>query len=248
MTGSSTSQSGNLEKRLNEMDELGGRFQQLGDIAAKELANTPLDENEYAIIQAPLGPVEKRFLSGQIPGTSHNIPPVPVVSLVPGSGGRFLRVGIGNLDRIYVVVPLEGRMQIAQGGVFSYYEFPKTSNEELTDRLWRQLLTSAEPDLPDWSAIYLLPGGYPVDHTAFRIGYVYLITRLGRNLRLLEAPSGQMDIVRKLQSGELVKIIDGPVLVDGQNWWKFLAEIDSDTPTEGWALENQDWYQLVWGR
>jgi hypothetical protein len=46
------------------------------------------------------------------------MPPVPVVAAVAGAEDKILQVGVGPVDRIYVLVSIEGRVEIAQGGVF----------------------------------------------------------------------------------------------------------------------------------
>ena len=48
-----------------------------------------------------------------------------------------MEAAVGYLNRIYVVVPLGDKLQIAQGGVFTYYEFLQPRNDRLTDEAWR---------------------------------------------------------------------------------------------------------------
>ena len=67
-----------------------------------------------------------------------------------------LEEGVGRVDEIYVVVPAvadDGTiyLQVAKGGVFSYYEFPWPADDRLTDDKWREMLDSGEaPDRPVW--------------------------------------------------------------------------------------------------
>ena len=62
---------------------------------------------------------------------------VPLVAAVSGAQDSVLEAATGYVDRIYVVVPLEGGLEVAQGGVFSYYEFIQPRDQRLTDDEWR---------------------------------------------------------------------------------------------------------------
>jgi hypothetical protein len=72
-----------------------------------------------------------------------------------------LEVGVGRINPIYVVVPVvaeDGRvsLQLAKGGVFSYYEFTWPANDRLTDEKWRAMLDSGTaPPLPAWTASFV---------------------------------------------------------------------------------------------
>jgi hypothetical protein len=56
---------------------------------------------------------------------------------------------------IYVVVPVDGELVIAKGGVFSYYEFPWPAADRLTDEKWRGMLDNGQaPALPEWTASF----------------------------------------------------------------------------------------------
>ncbi|MEI8132398.1 MAG: DUF3160 domain-containing protein, partial [Leptolinea sp.] len=103
----------------NGMGQLGKVFDQLGDIAVKELQGQSLTVKDYDLIQSPLGPLEEQVDFGKKTGQEMEMPPVPVVAAVSGAGNEVLQVGVGKVDRIYVVVPIDGRLAIAQGGVFS---------------------------------------------------------------------------------------------------------------------------------
>jgi len=238
---------------ITGMEQLGDDFQRLGDIAAKQLAGEPLDEEDLATIQNCLGPVECKVLYMQKMnefgvGPEQEMPPVPVVAAVAGAEQEVLQVGVGGVDRIYVVVPSEAGLDIAQGGVFSYYEFTQPRSNRLTDEQWRERLAAAPPSGPGWVTKFRLNGGDPVDHLAFRVGDVYLITEEGKNLNLREGPSTSEMIIAKLQPGEYVEIIDGPVSADGYTWWRLNLLTGSNTVDEGWAVEDQEWYERAWGQ
>ena len=63
-----------------------------------------------------------------------------------------LEVGTGYVDQILVLVPDDqGGFAVAEGGVYSYYEFTQPVSDRLTDEAWRSMLTSGEaPSRPAW--------------------------------------------------------------------------------------------------
>ena len=68
-----------------------------------------------------------------------------------------LEEGVGRIDELYAVVPIvdaDGSiyLEVAKGGVFSYYEFPWPAQDRLTDELWRQMLDEGDaPERPSWN-------------------------------------------------------------------------------------------------
>ena len=83
---------------------------------------------------------------------------------------------------------------------------------------------------------------------AFRIGDIYILTQAGGNLNLRQEPSRSAPVIRKLVDGEYLEIVGGPVQVDGFTWWKFLVDMNSENPVEGWAVENSAWFERAWGQ
>jgi hypothetical protein len=222
---------------------LGERFERLGDIAAKELAGLPLDEEDNAMITGCLGTVECMNTHTGYNQPTGEMPQVPLVAAVSGAGEDVLEVGVGSVDRIYVVVPLENQWEVAQGGIFSYYEFSQPRGERLTDEAWRQALAGGQVALPSWAANFVLPGGQPNETLFFRLGDVYIVTRAGDDLNVRDEPSLSGEVLTQAQTGTYLEIVDGPVVADGYTWWKFLVhDWSNPAPIEGWAVENPEWY------
>jgi Tol biopolymer transport system component len=73
----------------------------------------------------------------------------------------------------------------------------------------------------------------------FNIGDSYIITLKGANLNLRDLPSLSGEILKKLQPGDEIILVDGPQNSDGYTWWKVRLVTDS---TEGWVVEVKDWY------
>jgi len=243
----------NLVSLLQGMRVLGARYQQLGDIAAKELDGTPLVESDYQLIQAPLGLAEERVWQSRKPtqmGATHplDMPPVPVISAVEGTGDRISEVGVGLVDRIYAVVPLDGKFYIAQGGIYSYYELSWPRVEQLNDGDWRRLIRYSEVDTPVWEQNFRLSDGTPVNVLAFRVGDVYQVLSAGSGLNVRQSPTRNAKVVQQLQARDYVKIVDGPVHAEGFTWWKFNLISSTDQVVEGWAVENPEWFTRAWGQ
>ncbi len=64
---------------------------------------------------------------------------------------QVLEEGVGYPLPIYVVVNVGGVSYIAQGAVFSYYEFKHPLSDRLTDEAWQEMLKDGtNPHLPSW--------------------------------------------------------------------------------------------------
>jgi len=168
--------------------------------------------------------------------------PIPVVAAVSGFENQIMEVGVGLLNRIYVAIPINSEIFIAQGGVLSYYEFIQPREDRLTDEAWREKLQQDPPNRPAWATNFIIPGGQVKDVLAFRVGDVYLITDEGGDppLNLRAEPSRNAEVVTTMVTGTYFEIIDGPQLVGNETWWKVRVFDDGN---EGWVLENQIWYR-----
>lgn len=234
-----------MEGYIAGMGSLGKRLEKLGDIAVKELADEPITDEENNLITECLGMIE--CLNKDTPYSMANseMPKVPVIAAVSGADNNVLEVGVGNVDRIYAVVPLEGKWEIAQGGVFSYYEFEQPRNQRLTDDEWREKLAKGDVELPAWASNFVLPGGEPTRALFFRIGDIYIVTEDGGNVNFREEPSFSGTVLRTLHTDDYLTILDGPVQADDYTWWKYeiLYSQSSGEPTIGWVVEDRDWFE-----
>lgn len=68
-----------------------------------------------------------------------------------------LQIGTGKINYIYVVVTGDdGRLQLARGAVYSFYEFTNDINNRLTDEQWREMITNGQiPPRPDWASEFM---------------------------------------------------------------------------------------------
>ena len=222
------------------LSRLGENLQAFGDIAEKELKRESLSENDYYRIQSCLE-FKECLDYGSFSPDSMKPDPIPVIAAVSGYENEVLEAGVGNLNRIYVAVPFGGKLQIAQGGVFTYYEFRQSRNERLTDEAWREMLQDNPPTAQSWYDNFVISGGNVKDVLAFRVGDIYILTEEGANppLNLRAEPSKSAEVVDQLGLDVYLEFIEGPVENLSGTWWKAR---NLNNNKEGWVLENPAWY------
>jgi hypothetical protein len=222
---------------LENMSETAEDLTMFGDIAAKELEGQPLTEDEYyAIVFSCMSMAEC------LPGQQGGPDPPPVVAAVAGGGESVLEAATGYVDRLYVVVAIDGQLTIAQGGVYSYYEFTQPRTDRLTDEAWRDRLASPDaPALPAWTSAFLLPGGEAAFVTAFRVGDVYSVTEEGAPVTLRGEPSAGAEVIAKIPSGTYFYLTEGPIVDDAGNRWWYIESVRSSE--KGWVMEHPPWYE-----
>lgn len=80
-------------------------------------------------------------------------------------GGDVLEVGTGNPSDIYVVIRVDGKIKLARGSVYSFYQFAWPMDDRLTDAKWHQMLgmhpneegnyeRDSSIEKPDWTGSY----------------------------------------------------------------------------------------------
>jgi hypothetical protein len=133
----------------------------LKTIAEKELSGENLTEDEYYLIESYGDTLEGLTVAAADkpePGGSVDEEEAAVVADVatdPNSG-QVLEEAVGKVFEIYVIVEMEGRLALTQGGVFSYYEFAWPMSNRLTDESWREMLDNGQaPARPAWTASFV---------------------------------------------------------------------------------------------
>ncbi len=153
-----------MKDNLSKMEQLA---MSLKTISEKELNNETLTDDEYELIRSYGGQLEHFWLevnkdepqfkesSGQRDYLNEN-PAAIVADVATDPNGQVLEEGTGKISEIYVVVPVDGKLKIAKGGVYSYYEFPWLLSDRLTDKKWREMLNSGQaPQLPEWTNAFM---------------------------------------------------------------------------------------------
>lgn len=153
-----------MKDNLSKMEQLAVS---LKTISEKELNNEKLSDDEYELIRSFGGQLEHFWLevnkdepafaesSNQRDYLNEN-PAAIIADVATDPNGQVLEEGTGKISEIYVVVPIDGKLRIAKGGVYSYYEFVWPMSDRLTDKKWRELLNSDQaPALPSWTDAFV---------------------------------------------------------------------------------------------
>jgi hypothetical protein len=175
MTKQGLEQRGLLDSRdRDSLDRLAELALSLKTISEKELQNLPLTEDEHELIKSYGGQLEHFWLEAmRDQGIKHHSevfdnPAALVADVATAPPDTVLEEGTGYISEIYVVVPVDGQLRIARGGIYTYYEFPWPAQDRLTDTRWREMLENGQtPELPDWTGEFRSGTGdaiYPEGH------------------------------------------------------------------------------------
>ena len=132
-----------------DLERLKTMSEQLLTISNKELTQEALTKEEYEFIRSYGGYLEHfwynmaREESGADEETyidSAEYPAAVVVDIATDPNGTVLEAATGQPAMIYVVVEVDGKLKLARGSVFSFYQFPWPLNDRLTDTKWRQMM------------------------------------------------------------------------------------------------------------
>lgn len=153
-----------LRERGLLLDEFDQKFEafdalleQLIDISVKELEGTPLIEEERQFIDHFGDHLEHVSTFSETVGQKVSTEADDSVALVADvhtdvNTQSVLEEGVGYPFSLLVVVEVDGTTYIAQGPMFSYYEFKHPLSDRLTDEAWQSMLGSGEaPPLPGWA-------------------------------------------------------------------------------------------------
>jgi hypothetical protein len=150
------------EQDRSSLESLEGLLLSLKNIAEKELAGTPLTKEEYDLIDSYGDTLERLTATAgdrEERGACVEEEEAAVIADVASdpNSGTVLEEAVGKTFEIYVVVEVEGQLKIAEGGVFSYYEFAWPMGDRLTDESWREMLNSGRaPPRPEWTSSFIV--------------------------------------------------------------------------------------------
>lgn len=153
------------ERDKNSLDRLEELALSLKNISIKELENQPLSDEEYELIRSYGGQLEHFWIEAlRDSGIVHRSqlcdnPAALVADVATAPPDLALEEGTGMVASIYVVVPVDGKLRIAKGGVYTYYEFPWPAQDRLTDQKWREMLQGENPPArPEWTKSFMVDG------------------------------------------------------------------------------------------
>jgi len=158
------------EENLSLLTELAG---QLLTISKKELSNEPLTDEEYELIRCFGGNLEHFWYETMTNDdrdegasfTTKDCPAAIVVDIATDPNGTVLEAATGDPSMIYVVIQVEGKIKIATGSVYSFYQFAHPIDDRLTDTKWRVMMGiqadengnynyDKKIDRPEWTKSY----------------------------------------------------------------------------------------------
>jgi len=141
----------------------------LRDCSVKELAGKTLSDDDYyrlydygenmEAMTASLATDGLRWFEIQSETDKNMAMAADFHTVAPNrySSGEYLEAGVGPAHEIYVVVPINGKLYLTRGAVFSYYEFE--SGSRLTDEVWQKMLKNGKaPAQPAWTNSFLSGG------------------------------------------------------------------------------------------
>ena len=163
MTQDGLSSRGLLDDSVKDpLASLGDLAAQLRTISEKELRNEALTDDEYDLIQNYGAYIEHLTISAaDLDGEGRPFledQDSALAADVATGNGAVLEEATGHPTAIYVVAPIDGKLVVARGGVYSHYEFVVGLDGRLTDEAWKkQLNDNKAPPLADWTGLFLKP-------------------------------------------------------------------------------------------
>ena len=153
------------------LSRLSALADQLLIISEKELRDETLTEAEYDLIRGYGGSIE-HFWYETVKGESdedfiatQECPAAIVVDIATDPNGTVLEAATGNPSTILVAVKVDGKLKLARGSVYSFYQFPQPLENRLTDSQWRVMIGiqadengnynyQTKIDKPEWTESY----------------------------------------------------------------------------------------------
>ena len=136
------------EENLSLLSEMADR---LLEISKKELRDEVLTDDEYEFIRGYGGNIEHfwmetvKDMNNDEWVSTQEAPAALVVDIATNPNGEVLEAGTDDPSVIYVVVKVDGKLKIASGSVYTFYQFRWPIEDRLTDAEWHQMM-GIKPD------------------------------------------------------------------------------------------------------
>lgn len=160
------------EENLSRLTEMADR---LLEISKKELQDEVLTEEEYEFIRCYGGSIEHfwnetvKDAAAEEGVSTQESPAALVVDIATDPNGEVLEAATEDPSLIYVVVKVDGKLKIAKGSVYSFYQFRWSIEDRLTDSKWRQMMGIQQ----DEEGYYHFDDDIPVEKPAWTESYRY---------------------------------------------------------------------------
>lgn len=157
------------EENLMRLKEIAEKF---FIISKKELQDEVLSDEEYEFIRNYGGNLE-HFWMETLPKNNDGIhtqelPAAIVVDIATDPNGQILEIATGNPSTIYVAVKVDGKVKIAKGSVYSFYQFTWPIDDRLTDSKWRYMMGFQADENGNWNF-----GEIPINQPQWTLSYRY---------------------------------------------------------------------------
>lgn len=156
------------KENLTRLSEMAHR---LVGISEKELQDETLTDDEYEFIRTYGGNLEHFWYEAVKDEAdtdsinSQEYPAAIVVDIATDPNGWVLEAGTGDPSTIYVAVKVDGKVKIARGSVYSFYQFVWPMDDRLTDEKWRVMMgiqpneegyynMDSQIEQPEWTKSY----------------------------------------------------------------------------------------------
>jgi hypothetical protein len=132
-------------------------------VSQTELRNGALTRTQHQRIRSIEGELESlhntiQVIQANYQQLSWDDKDIALVADVHTAFGEALTVGIGRADHLVAFVPIEGKLYLAKGSAFSYYEFKQPISNRLTDKAWKDRLNAGKaPPRPHWVSSFHVP-------------------------------------------------------------------------------------------
>ena len=218
------------DKDRERMETLSETARRLQTMSEKELRAELLTDEEFAYIRSGYaGFLYDIWYATEIepdPGTStlsEDHPSALITDIaVSMETGDCLELAEGYPMEIYVLVNVEGKIRIARGAVYSYYEFTYPADSRLTDDEWRDMLkngTYTAADTAEWTRVsYTDPDKKPVI-TGEVTAIIGSVTIKVTNLNSRSIPSTSGEKLAKVKDGQTYTVYD-IAYGEGYTWYR----------------------------
>lgn len=160
------------EENLTRLSEMADR---LLEITKKELRDEVLTDDEYEFIRSYGGNIEHfwhetvRDLDEGDGVATQEAPAALIVDIATDPNGEVLEAGTDDPSIIYVVVKVDGKIKIASGSVYTFYQFRWPMENRLTDSEWHQMMGIKQKEDGTWESDP--PTGHPEWTKSYRVIY-----------------------------------------------------------------------------
>lgn len=159
------------DRDREELLRLAELARQLMTISEKELRGETLTDDEYDTIRYYGGTLEHFWIeaaqrwAGDDTISIMDTPSGLVVDIATDPNGTVLEIADAQPSKITVVVQIDGKLRLASGTVYNFYQFEQPISDRLTDQQWQQMIgqkpqgdgtyrSTLTVEKPEWTTSY----------------------------------------------------------------------------------------------